>query len=70
MKFLLILHICSFVSQTCPGMLQPAGVYNSWHECAMDGYKKGGEYIANAPKEQVNRHKIAVKFECKPIDPA
>jgi hypothetical protein len=51
-------------------MLHPKGVYNSWYECAIEGYKKGGEYIAKAPKEQVNTQKIAVKFECKPIDPA
>ena len=52
MKFLLVLHLCSFVTQTCPNMMHPKGVYNSWYECAVEGYKKGGEYIANSTKER------------------
>ena len=69
MKYLLILHMCSFLTQTCPGMIHPQGTYDSWKECAIAGYKIAGDTIAKMPKKEINQHKLAIKFECLEITP-
>ena len=64
MKYLLVLHLCSFLTQTCPGMVHPQGKYDSWKECAIAGYKISGDTMATIPKDKINKGKLAIKFEC------
>jgi len=64
MKYLLVLHLCSFLTQTCPGMVYPQGKYDSWKECAIAGYTISGDTMATMPKDQINKGKLAIKFEC------
>ncbi len=69
MKYLLILHMCSFLTQTCPGMMYPNGLHDTWLQCSQEGYKKAAELINSLDPDVVNANKIAIKFECKEIDP-
>jgi len=67
MKFLLILHLCSVVTQTCPNMMYPQKMYNTWSECANAGYEKAQITFSKLDKNVVNQQKLAIKFECKEI---
>ena len=67
MKFLLILHLCSVVTQTCPNMMHPQKVYNSWAECSKAGYDLVQSTFDKLDKNVVNKQKLALKFECKEI---
>jgi len=67
MKFLLILHLCSAVTQTCPNMMYPQKVYDSWSECANAGYATAQITFSKLNKNVVNKQKLAIKFECKEI---
>ena len=65
MKFLLVLHLCSVVTATCPNQMFPQKIYNSWDECAIAGYELSLAAFTKLNKNEVNQHKLAIKFECK-----
>jgi len=67
MKFILILHLCSLLNQTCPGAMYPREVYPSHFDCAVAGYTQAKELIEKMPKNVVNQQKLAIKFECKEL---
>ncbi len=67
MKFLLVLHLCSMITQTCPNMMYPQKVYESWSECIDVGYKISQLTFNKLDKNVVNKQKLAIKFECKEI---
>jgi len=67
MKFLLILHLCSVVAQTCPDMMYPRQIYNTWSDCANAGYELAQETFDKLDKNLVNQRKLAIKFECREI---
>ena len=67
MKFILVLYFCSFASQPICDDGQIAGQYKTWKECASNGYKKAGERFAFYPEEKINKHKMAIRFECKQL---
>ena len=67
MKYLLILHMCSFLTQTCPGMIHPQGMYDSWKDCANAGYELAGKMMKKMPENEINQHKLAIKFECMEV---
>ena len=68
-KYVLILHLCSFinVTPTC-FQQQVVGVeYNDNFSCMLDGYKRSGRTLENIGREDVNQKKLAVKFQCKEV---
>jgi hypothetical protein len=67
MKYLLILHLCSIVTQTCPNMMYPKQIYNSWVDCATAGYQIAGETFKKVNKDIAEIKKLAIKFECKQV---
>lgn len=67
MKFLLVLHFCSMITGTCPNMMHPQKVYNTWSECAIAGYEVSLLTFNKLDKNVVNQQKLAIKFECKEI---
>ena len=66
-KYLLVLHVCSFLTQTCPGMINPRGLHDTWLECANEGYRQSAIIMKNYDPKVINDNKIAIKFECKEI---
>jgi len=57
--------MCYSVSQTClPTMNEK--VYETHRECALNGYYKAHEFIAQMPKEQVEDNRTFIKFWCLP----
>ena len=64
-KFLLVFQMCYSVSQIClPPMNEK--VYETHRECALNGYYKAHEFIAQMPKEQVEDNRTFIKFWCLP----
>ena len=50
-------------------MMYPNGLHDTWLQCSQEGYKKAAELINSLDPDVVNANKIAIKFECKEIDP-
>ena len=67
MKFVLILHMCSFVTLQCPVANMSPFEFDNWHDCAIKGYELSAESMRDLPKDKVNKEKIAIKFECKEV---
>jgi len=65
MKFLLIFQICYSVAGTCFPLMEEQ-LYNSHRECALNGYYKAHEFIAEMPIEQVESNRTFIKFWCLP----
>ena len=66
MNFLLTMLICSSTVQgiTC---LPPHTFdisYKDGYECMLDGYIKSHDKIIEIGREEVNKHKIYIKFGC------
>ena len=66
MNFLLTMLICSSTVQgiTC---LPPHTFdisYKDGYECMLDGYTKSHEKMVEFGREEVNKHKIFIKFGC------
>ena len=66
MNFILTMLICAHTAQgtTC---LQPITfdiLYKYGYDCMVDGYTKSHKKLIEIGREEVNKHKIFVKFGC------
>jgi len=68
MKFLLVIHLCSFLTQTCPNMMHPRETFDTWSDCAIAGYETSAEIFSGIDKNVANKQKLAIRFECKELD--
>ena len=68
MKFLLILSVCSASFQTCLPPIKHDVLYDSHFDCATAGYLNAMGLTREIGQEIVDRDRITVKFECKPIN--
>ena len=68
-KFVLILHLCSFINlpATCYQQQLVGLEYNDNFSCMLDGYRRSGKTLENIGREDVNQKKLAVKFQCKEV---
>ena len=64
MKFLLILQICSIVTQQCTGSYE-IGRYKDHFDCATAGFLNAMGAIREIGVEEVNKNKLLVNFYCK-----
>lgn len=71
MKYILILHLCSIITQQCPESQITGLMFKSHYDCAVGGYAvalnsfkmlKEDDYYG---LDRVNNERIAIKFECK-----
>jgi hypothetical protein len=66
MKFLLIMQVCSAMQMSCMDRMD-AGMYKTHFDCATAGYLNAIGLTREVGEEVVNRDRITVKFECKPV---
>jgi len=66
-KFLLIMQVCSAIQLACMNEM-PAGEYKSHYDCATAGYLNAMGLTREVGEAVVNRDRITIKFECKPIN--
>jgi hypothetical protein len=64
MKFLLVLQICSFISQQCTQPVE-IGRYKDHFDCATAGFINAMGAIREIGVEEVNQNKLLVNFYCK-----
>jgi len=64
MKFILIMTICSSLNSAC---VEPQTInsYDTWKECAINGYKKSIEVLNELPNETFEEQRSYTKFICK-----
>ena len=67
MKFLLIMQVCSALHLSCMNEM-PAGEYKTHFDCATAGYLNAIGLTREVGQNVVNRDRITVKFECRPIN--
>ena len=67
MKFLLVLSVCSATFQTCLPPIKNDELYNSHFDCATAGYLNAMGLTREVGEHIVNRDRITIKFECKPV---
>ena len=67
MEIALIIYMCSAIQNTClDPYIWPETFYDNYG-CMIQGYKES-EKILDVGREDVNKHKIYVKFECQELD--
>ena len=72
-KFILVLYMCSVVSNNCPNSHIPGYSFTTHSACVEYGYRlaystfKALEETEKMTKEFVENNKIVVKFECKEV---
>jgi len=73
-KFILVLYMCSMVTNHCPSNHIPGFSFDSHTACVEYGYRvahgtfKSLEETEEWDNEYVENQKIVVKFECRPVE--
>ncbi len=73
-KFVLVMYLCSTITGMCPSSSIPGYTFDNHYDCVVTGYRvahntfKGLEQTEEMDKEQVEREKLVVKFECRPVN--
>ncbi len=73
-KFVLVIYLCSTITQMCPQSSIPGYQFDNYSDCVATGYRvahntfRGLEKTEELDKEQVEREKLVVKFECREIN--
>ena len=67
MKFLLIMQVCAALHMSCMDSME-AGIYKTHFDCATAGYLNAIGLTREVGQDVVNRDRITVKFECRPIN--
>ena len=67
MKFLLIIQVCSALHMSCMDSME-AGQYSTHFDCATAGYLNAIGLTREVGQDVVNRDRITIKFECRPIN--
>ena len=67
MKFLLIMQVCSALHMSCMDSME-AGIYKTHFDCATAGYLNAIGLTREIEERVVNRDRITIKFECRPIN--
>ena len=66
MKFLLIMQVCSAMQMSCMDRME-VGMYKTHFDCATAGYLNAIGLTREVGQTIVDRDRITVKFECKPV---
>ena len=73
MKYILILYMCSTMTNLCPNSSISGYQFDSHYDCVDAGYAIAQSTYRNLnaleewDKDYINKNKIVIKFECKEI---
>ena len=67
MKFILVLHLCSMITNQCYESLNVNMAFNDHRSCALAGYDISGKSLEQLDPNRVNEQELAVRFQCKKI---
>ena len=61
------MQVCSALHMSCMASME-AGIYKTHFDCATAGYLNAIGLTREVGQDVVNRDRITVKFECRPIN--
>ena len=64
MKIILILFMCSYSAGTCLPPHQFTEKFDDMYDCFNAGYEQSIKKIEEIGREDVNKHKIFIRFAC------
>ena len=70
MKFVLLLHVCSFLNTTIPVCTATHIVpleFNTYKDCILQGYKSSHNTLKELYNDKIEKDKLAIKFECRQV---
>ena len=70
MKFILLLHFCSFLNAALPVCTATHVVpleFNSYKDCILQGYKSSHNTLKELYNDKIEENKLAIKFECRQV---
>ena len=67
MKFLLIIQICSAITQQCTDPIKIYPMYNSHYDCASGGFLRGMTIMRELGQQEVNEKKMLMNFTCQEL---
>ena len=74
MKYVLILYMCSMISNQCPSSTISGYQFNTYFDCVNAGYGVSQQTYNNLKeledwdKQYINENKIVIRFECKEVN--
>ena len=70
MKYVLLLHVCSFLNTTIPVCTATHIVpleFKTYKDCILQGYKSSHNTLAEIYGPRIEPEKLAIKFECRGV---
>jgi len=67
-KFILILQICSALSDPCLPPNSDPEIYNSWLECGKVGFNQGLNVMNSLESNDIEENRIYIKFTCLEVE--
>ena len=70
MKYILMLHVCSFLNNATPVCTATHIVpleFSSYKDCILQGYKSSHNTLKELYGDRIEEEKLAIKFDCKEI---
>ncbi len=64
MKFVLIMQLCSALTNTCQEAYKPNIQFGTFYDCGLSGYSIAGSTIKKIDRELVEKDKLYVRFGC------
>ena len=64
MKYILIMQLCSALTNTCQEAYKPSIQFGTFYDCGISGYSIAGSTIKKMNKELVEKDKLYVRFGC------
>jgi|TARA_R110002167_G_scaffold277219_1_gene483145 hypothetical protein len=64
MKFVLIMQLCSALTNTCQEPYKPTIQFGTFYDCGIGGYSIAGSTIKKMDRELVEKDKLYVRFGC------
>ena len=74
MKYMLILYMCSMITNQCPNQSIAGYQFTSHYDCVNAGYAVAQKTFRNLEaleewdQDYINNNKIVIKFECRQIN--
>ena len=70
MKYVLLLHVCSFLNTTIPVCTATHIVpleFTTYQDCILQGYKSSHNTLKELYRDRIEKDKLAIKFECREV---
>ena len=73
MKYILVLYMCSTITNQCPSHSFAGYQFDNHYDCVAAGYRVAHDTFLNLKeieefeREKIEREKLVIKFECREL---